>query len=138
MKAWTFLCLSVLSASVAALGCGGSSGGGVATDAATEAGAPGNGQGCTSVVQGSCVGANHINCTNFSGYDATSVAQFMKSCGTAAHGTWSTGPCDKTGTVGGCETNANGACALQWSFAPVTTADLQSGCVGSSMTFVAP
>ena len=116
------------------LACGGSSGtpgGGAGGAGGAAAGGP---QGCKDV-QGSC--AVSYSCTEYAGYDAASAANFKANCN-HPNQVWSATPCDRTATVGGCETAVQGTCAITWSYAPITTADVQTACVGQSQVFVAP
>jgi hypothetical protein len=52
-------------------------------------------------------------------------------------GTWKDGPCDKTGTVGGCKTTDTMLMltSTDWFFDPFTTTAIMQGCAG---TFIAP
>jgi hypothetical protein len=126
---------------IAALGCGGSSNGnpgGAGGSAASSSGpSTGGPHGC-STIQASCLAPSGYTCEELGGYDAASVANFMASCNHVAGSVWSTSPCDRTGSVGGCQVAVNGACGVIWSFAPITASELQSNCVGQSQVFVTP
>ena len=137
------LAAMALAVALAVLGCGGSSG---SPSDGGGAGASGGGAstlgatGCT-VIHDSCTSnamTNAKNCEEHGGYDAASEARFMTNC-QHPNQVYSTGPCDRTGTIGGCAVAANGACSVTWGFGPVvTTQDLQTECAGAHGTFIAP
>jgi hypothetical protein len=133
---------------LAALGCGGSSGSpGGGGGSSGGGGASGGGSstlgatGCTSI-QGSCTSnamTNTKTCEEHGGYDSASDARFMSNC-QHANQTYSAGtPCDRTGAVGGCATAVNGTCSIAWGYGPIITAqDLQTSCMGAHGTFITP
>src|SRR5262249_16344808 len=102
---------------LAVASCGGGSSGGSAEGAAGTGGGSttmGGAHGCTNV-QASCSSNNGLSCEEWAGYDAASVANFMKNCDRPGQ-VYSTGPCDKTNAVGGCMETPNDVCAVIWSF----------------------
>jgi hypothetical protein len=128
---------------LAALGCGGSSG---SPGDGGGAGSAGGGSstlgatGCTNI-QDSCTSnamTSTKSCEEHGGYDPASVGRFMSNC-QHANQTYSTGPCDRTGAIGGCAIAVNGTCSVAWAYAGiVTAADLQTSCTGAHGTFITP
>ncbi|HVU51258.1 MAG TPA: hypothetical protein VHL80_11255 [Polyangia bacterium] len=113
-------------------GGAGSSGGGASTLGAT---------GCTNI-QDSCMsnaGTMTPSCEEHGGFDPGSVANFMKSC-QRPNQTYSTGPCDRTGAIGGCAVAINGTCSVAWGYGTlVTVDDLKTSCAGiAHSTFITP
>jgi hypothetical protein len=135
---FVILSLFMVLSCVAVLSCGGTSsapgadGGAGAGGSQTMAGP----HGCTNI-QVSCTSPTGASCEEWAGFDAKSLANFKAMCN-HPNQVWSDGPCDRTGTVGGCEQPVNGVCDVIWSFAPVTAADLQMGCVGPNRMLVTP
>jgi hypothetical protein len=132
------LSLLVVLSCFAILSCGGSSGtsgadGGAGSGGSQTTAGP---HGCTNI-QGSCTSNMGAGCEEEAGFDAKSLANFKAMCN-HPNQVWSDGPCDRTGTVCGCEQAVNGVCDVIWSFAPVTAAELQMGCVGTNRMLVTP
>lgn len=123
---------------LAVFSCGGTSspagadGGGGSGGSQSTAGP----HGCTNI-QGSCTSNMGVSCEEEAGFDAASLARFKAGCN-HPNQVWSDGPCDRTGTVGGCGTDVNGVCGTIWSFAPITAAEVQTGCVGQYQMLVTP
>jgi len=120
------------------LSCGGTSSpaggdGGAGTGGSQTMAGP---HGCTNI-QASCTSPMGAGCEEWAGFDAKSLANFKAMCN-HPNQVSSDGPCDRTGTVGGCEQAVNGVCDVNWSFAPVTAAELQTGCVGTNRMLVTP
>jgi len=76
-------------------------------------------------------------CTEFSGTigDST-VADEMADC-IADGETWSSGPCSRTNTVGGCRFGAGTMCLARWSYG-VDAAATMSSCLAAGGTWIAP
>jgi hypothetical protein len=75
-------------------------------------------------------------CEDYAG-PADVVATYKTAC---TKGTWKDGPCDRTGSVGGCQDPTGASLKLtitNWFFAPSTTAMVMAGCT-SPATFVTP
>ena len=149
----------VLALGIATVGCGGSSGtpadGGSSEDAGggsagsgggaagSSGGSAGSGggatvgpHGCTNI-QVSCTSNGGLSCEEWAGYDAVSVANFMKSCN-HPNQVLSMGPCDTSASVGGCGIVAPRVCAVSWANPPVTAADSRRAARGRSQMFVTP
>jgi hypothetical protein len=121
------------------LGCGGSSGspgdggGAGASGGPTTIAGP---HGCTNIL-GSCTSNGGLSCEEWAGYDAATIAAFKNGCN-HPNQVWSTGPCDLTNSVGGCEVATHGICDVIWSFPPTPASAVQMGCTGQSQMFVTP
>jgi len=85
--------------------------------------------GCTSV-QGSCTLPN-VDCTDYGGYDQTSLTALQSGCFTAG-GTWAAKGCDTSDVIGGCETALEDVCIVIWQYPPKLVAKEQPACEGGA------
>ena len=74
-------------------------------------------------------------CMEYAAHEQT--AEFKQLCEPAMRGTWSDGPCDTQGSLGGCQTGDN----KMW-FYPAgkygSSGDVQSFCAREGLTFLQP
>ena len=86
---------------------------------------------------------NQYGYTGNLGVTPQTVASQKATCTTNLKGTWTDGPCNKTGTVSGCQTldDTGHVCenvAVTWYYPPATVADVEAGCPASVGTVIPP
>jgi hypothetical protein len=122
---------------VAAAACGSSDdpdftdgGGGPGFDASSQAA-------CSMTPYGSCRSNDGFACAEYAG--SISQQQAMAQCGNFGETTWSSSPCDRTDTVGGCQigqASPLGAyCTTLWWYPP-TTAEAGMAACGTAGTWI--
>ncbi len=121
---WALLLLGVLGA----VSCGGSS-----TNKAVDSGSATvsvSAIGCADV-QASCrIPIGNI-CYDYAGNDPTALGTLETTC-TEQTGTWSTSPCNTSGSVGGCKATSRTACVVGWQFPPDSASVQKSACTAGT------
>ena len=82
-----------------------------------------------STVQGSCTDAATKSCTEFYYMDGATLAARRDACVPANGGTWSSGPCARSGIDGACASSGYGNCALSWQPGNTTGCAINNGVV---------
>jgi hypothetical protein len=77
-------------------------------------------------------------CTDVDG--SVSNDTFKTACTTQLAGTFSSGPCNRTGVVGGCEASENGVDEITWVYqdSGATADQVAQGCAQANQSFVNP
>jgi hypothetical protein len=114
---------------------GGANGGASGAGGSGGGGAGGTSNGCAGV-QASCSLGGNV-CTEYAGQNSGGLGALKTACSAMSY-TWATSPCNRTGAIGGCETQVAGVCQVIWEYVNGGGTDPQANCTNGGGTWLTP